>query len=69
MRLVCLYSVVNNGLKPSVYDSLKTELINAYGIELLFTLENLYEAGLFKTKQGLKFFHSLHFKRLGVIMF
>ena len=48
LRLISLFSVVNSGIKSSVFDS----LINAYGVELLFTLDNLEQAGLFKPKEG-----------------
>eukprot|EP00744_Colponema_vietnamica_P021985 GILI01031525.1.p1 GENE.GILI01031525.1~~GILI01031525.1.p1 ORF type:complete len:440 (-),score=103.59 GILI01031525.1:114-1328(-) len=54
LRLLCLYSVVNGGIKPKPLEFFKREILQTYGFELLFTLNNLERSGLFK-KQETKF--------------
>ncbi|XP_029426745.1 LOW QUALITY PROTEIN: vacuolar protein sorting-associated protein 33A-like [Rhinatrema bivittatum] len=48
LRLVCLQSVCNNGLKQKVLDYYKREILQTYGYEYLLTLNNLEKAGLLK---------------------
>jgi len=50
IRLVCLLSLCKNGLKDNEFDTLKKELIDTYGIEILFKLEWLTRNGLFISK-------------------
>ncbi|KAJ3236805.1 hypothetical protein HDU81_010374 [Chytriomyces hyalinus] len=46
LRLMCLYSVVCGGFKPKIFEFLKREFVQTYGIEHLQTLENLQRASL-----------------------
>ncbi|KAI9202754.1 Sec1-like protein [Polychytrium aggregatum] len=46
IRLLCLYSLVNGGVKPKHLDHLQREIVQTYGIEHLLTLQNLEKAGL-----------------------
>ncbi|CAH2295822.1 vacuolar sorting-associated 33A [Pelobates cultripes] len=48
LRLVCLQSVCNMGLKPKVLDYYKREILQTYGYEHILTLHNLEKAGLLK---------------------
>uniref|UniRef100_A0A8C5LQK2 VPS33A core subunit of CORVET and HOPS complexes n=1 Tax=Leptobrachium leishanense TaxID=445787 RepID=A0A8C5LQK2_9ANUR len=48
LRLVCLQSVCNMGLKPKVLDFYKKEILQTYGYEHILTLHNLEKAGLLK---------------------
>ena len=48
IRLLCLYSCVNNGIKPKVLDALKRDILQTYGYDKMFTLNNLEKAGLVK---------------------
>nr|XP_033811751.1 vacuolar protein sorting-associated protein 33A isoform X1 [Geotrypetes seraphini] len=48
LRLVCLQSVCNSGLKQKVLDYYKREILQTYGYEYLLTLNNLEKAGLLK---------------------
>ncbi|XP_048370449.1 vacuolar protein sorting-associated protein 33A [Sphaerodactylus townsendi] len=48
LRLVCLQSVCNNGLKQKVLDYYKREILQTYGYEHILTLNNLEKAGLLK---------------------
>ncbi|KAM4050273.1 uncharacterized protein ACNLHF_015065 isoform 2-T2 [Anomaloglossus baeobatrachus] len=52
LRLVCLQSVCNTGLKQKVLDFYKKEVIQTYGYEHLLTLHNLEKAGLLKPQLG-----------------
>lgn len=51
LRLLCLESLIMNGIKQKTLDHLRREIIQAYGYEFLFTLTNLERMGLLK-KQG-----------------
>uniref|UniRef100_A0A8B9K0B5 Vacuolar protein sorting-associated protein 33A n=1 Tax=Astyanax mexicanus TaxID=7994 RepID=A0A8B9K0B5_ASTMX len=48
LRLVCMQSVCNNGLKQKVLDHYKREILQTYGYEHLLTLNNLEKVGLLK---------------------
>ncbi|GCB64520.1 hypothetical protein scyTo_0007550 [Scyliorhinus torazame] len=48
LRLVCMQSVCNNGLKQKVLDYYKREILQTYGYEHILTLNNLEKAGLLK---------------------
>uniref|UniRef100_A0A8C7Z331 Vacuolar protein sorting-associated protein 33A n=1 Tax=Oryzias sinensis TaxID=183150 RepID=A0A8C7Z331_9TELE len=48
LRLVCMQSVCNNGLKQKVLDYYKREILQTYGYEHILTLHNLEKVGLLK---------------------
>ncbi|ORX89440.1 vacuolar protein sorting-associated protein 33A [Basidiobolus meristosporus CBS 931.73] len=48
LRLLCLQSLVNNGLKSKTYDFFRKEIIQTYGYEHIVTLHNLAKVGLLK---------------------
>ncbi|XP_062446163.1 vacuolar protein sorting-associated protein 33A isoform X2 [Rhea pennata] len=50
LRLVCLQSVCNSGLKQKVLDHYKKEILQTYGYEHILTLNNLEKAGLLKSQ-------------------
>ncbi|XP_044514700.1 vacuolar protein sorting-associated protein 33A isoform X3 [Gracilinanus agilis] len=52
LRLVCLQSVCNSGLKQKVLDYYKREILQTYGYEHMLTLNNLEQAGLLKPQAG-----------------
>ncbi|XP_038619666.1 vacuolar protein sorting-associated protein 33A [Tachyglossus aculeatus] len=52
LRLVCLQSVCNSGLKQKVLDYYKREILQTYGYEHILTLNNLEKAGLLKPQAG-----------------
>ncbi|XP_053442962.1 vacuolar protein sorting-associated protein 33A isoform X3 [Nycticebus coucang] len=52
LRLVCLQSVCNSGLKQKVLDYYKREILQTYGYEHILTLNNLEKAGLLKSQTG-----------------
>lgn len=51
LRLLCLYSVVQNGLKAKSFDFFRREIIHTYGFETILTLNNLEKAGLLKRQE------------------
>ena len=50
LRLMCLMSTTNNGIKPKYFDQLKHLYLNSYGHEHLVTLRNLLKVGLIQHK-------------------
>ncbi|KAK0047696.1 vacuolar protein sorting-associated protein 33A isoform X1 [Biomphalaria pfeifferi] len=48
LRLICIQSFCNDGLKPKVLDYYKREIIQAYGFEHLVTLCNLEKGGFLR---------------------
>uniref|UniRef100_A0A674ESA6 Vacuolar protein sorting-associated protein 33A n=1 Tax=Salmo trutta TaxID=8032 RepID=A0A674ESA6_SALTR len=52
LRLVCMQSVCNNGLKQKLLDYYKREILQTYGYEHMLTLNNLEKTGLLKPQTG-----------------
>lgn len=53
LRLLCLQSIVEGGIKQVALDGIKREFIQAYGFQHILTLNNLEKAGVLK-KDGEK---------------
>jgi vacuolar protein sorting-associated protein 33A len=47
LKLMCMYSVANGGLKSKVFDQFKREFCHAYGPKHIFTFQHLEKLGLF----------------------
>ncbi|XP_067293697.1 vacuolar protein sorting-associated protein 33A [Pseudorasbora parva] len=54
LRLVCMQSVCNNGLKQKVLDFYKREILQTYGYEHILTLKNLEKVGLLKSQSTMR---------------
>ncbi|XP_067263966.1 vacuolar protein sorting-associated protein 33A [Chanodichthys erythropterus] len=54
LRLVCMQSVCNNGLKQKVFDYYKREILQTYGYEHILTLKNLEKVGLLKPQSTMR---------------
>ncbi|XP_017877001.1 vacuolar protein sorting-associated protein 33A [Ceratina calcarata] len=52
LRLLCIQSLTNSGLKPKLLDYYKREIIHTYGYHNLPTILNLEKAGLLKQQQS-----------------
>ncbi|KAK8803698.1 hypothetical protein WA158_001392 [Blastocystis sp. Blastoise] len=52
LRLLCLYSLVNDGIKQKLYEPIKREIIQTYGFEQMCTLYTLENMGFLKVKEG-----------------
>ncbi|XP_059169291.1 vacuolar protein sorting-associated protein 33A-like isoform X2 [Physella acuta] len=48
LRLICIQSICNDGLKPKVLEYYKREIIQTYGFEHLVTLSNLEKSGFLR---------------------
>ena len=53
LRLLCLNSLTNGGVKTSKLDTLKREIVQTYGYEFVFLLQNLESIGLLRKKDTL----------------
>jgi len=47
-RLLCLYSLTNNGLKEKEYNFIRREILQTYGYRYMFALERFAKLGMFK---------------------
>ncbi|KAI1320180.1 hypothetical protein EDD11_001784 [Mortierella claussenii] len=68
LRLLCLYSLVNNGLKPKQLEFFKKEILEAYGFEHIQTLENLRRLGMLTKQVTTKNAYSLVRRSLSLIV-
>ncbi|KAG0326938.1 hypothetical protein BGZ99_008702 [Dissophora globulifera] len=68
LRLLCLYSLVNNGVKPKQFEFFKKEILEAYGFEHIQTLENLRRLGLLTKQVTTKNPYSLVRRSLSLIV-
>jgi hypothetical protein len=68
LRLICLQSVVNSGLKPKLYDQYRRLVLQTYGHSWLITLDMLCSAGLLVPNLGTRSTYSMLRKRLGLII-
>jgi hypothetical protein len=62
-----LESLTNGGLKPKNLEFFKREILQTYGFEHLFTLNNLEKLGLLKKQEGKASFPILR-KNLNLIV-
>ena len=51
LRLICIQSLTNSGLKQKLLDYYKREIVQTYGFQHLPTLLNLEKVGLLKVQQ------------------
>lgn len=54
LRLLCIQSLTNSGLKPKLLDYYKREIVQTYGYQYLPTLINLEKAGLLRPQQSVR---------------
>jgi len=52
LRLMCLQSLTNNGLKQKLLDQYKLDIIQTYGYEHIFTLQYLERLGMLRPAGG-----------------
>ena len=53
LRLLCLQSLTSGGIKASKYEPLKREVVQTYGYEYLFVLQNLEKIGFLRKKESI----------------
>mmetsp|Transcript_5735 Transcript_5735/g.8136 ORF Transcript_5735/g.8136 Transcript_5735/m.8136 type:complete len:433 (+) Transcript_5735:1-1299(+) len=51
LKLLCLQSICGGGLKSAKYDSLRRDIVQTYGYEFLFVLNNLEKVGLLRRRE------------------
>jgi hypothetical protein len=51
LRLLCLQSLTNGGIPAAKFDHLRREVVQTYGYEYLFTLENLEKLGMLRRRE------------------
>lgn len=54
LRLLCIQSLTNSGLKPKLLDYYKREIIHTYGFQHLPTILNFERAGLLRQQQSVR---------------
>lgn len=54
LRLLCIQSLTNSGLKQKLLDYYKREIVQTYGYQHLPTLLNLEKVGLLKVQQSVR---------------
>lgn len=54
LRLLCIQSLTNSGLKPKLLDYYKREIVQTYGYQHLTSLINLEKAGLLRPQQPIR---------------
>ncbi|GAM27805.1 hypothetical protein SAMD00019534_109810 [Acytostelium subglobosum LB1] len=59
LRLLILYSLTHNGIKPKQLELFKREIVQSYGCELILTLANLERIGLLKKQESRSTFPAL----------
>ncbi|KAJ3039774.1 hypothetical protein HDV00_011901 [Rhizophlyctis rosea] len=52
LRLQCLYSLVEGGIKAKVFDSFRRDIVQTYGYPHTLTLQNLSRAGLLRKQDS-----------------
>ncbi|CAM9420822.1 unnamed protein product [Discosporangium mesarthrocarpum] len=52
LRLLCLQSMTDVGIKAGKYDFFKREIVQTYGYEYLYTLNNLEQLGLLRRRES-----------------
>ena len=53
LKLLCLQSLTSGGIKASRYDSLRRDIVQTFGFEFLFVIQNLEKMGLLKRKDSI----------------
>lgn len=51
LRLLCLQSITSGGLRSNKFDLLRREIVQTYGYETLFTLNNLERIGMLRRRE------------------
>uniref|UniRef100_A0A146M4U8 Vacuolar protein sorting-associated protein 33A n=1 Tax=Lygus hesperus TaxID=30085 RepID=A0A146M4U8_LYGHE len=68
LRMICIQSATNSGLKPKVLEYYKREIIQTYGFEHIITLSKLEDAGLLRSQASGKRVYAILKKTLKLIV-
>jgi hypothetical protein len=58
LRLLCLFSLTQGGLKDKIFTFFTKEIVQTYGYEYMFTLSNLSKLGLLRRQEGKNFYEA-----------
>jgi len=67
IRIISLYSLINGGIKNKLYDQIKIDLINIYGFQEIFFLNNLEKLNILKYYNSSNIFYYDLNKKLELI--
>ena len=67
IRILSLYSLINGGIKYKIFDSMRRDIINIYGFQELFFLNNLEKLKILKYYESSNIFYSDLYKKLKLI--
>ena len=67
MRILSLYSIINGGMKNKLLDQIKKDIINIYGFQTIFFLQNLENNNMLKYYESSNLFYSELNKKLKLI--
>ena len=65
LKLICLESLTQSGIKAKIFDNIKKEFINVYGYQEIFLLKNLEKMKILKKYDG-KYSHDYVNKQLNL---
>jgi vacuolar protein sorting-associated protein 33A len=68
LRLLCLQSICGGGIKSARYDSIRRDIIQTYGFEFLFVLNNLERAGLLRRRDWMDSTNPFNMLRKSLIL-
>ena len=54
LKLLCLQSICGGGIKSARYDTVRRDLVQTYGLDFLFVLNNLERAGLLRRRDWME---------------
>ena len=67
IRILSLYSIINGGMKNKLYDQIKKDIINIYGFQTIFFLQNLEKNKMLKYYESSNLFYNELNKKLKLI--
>jgi hypothetical protein len=67
LRILCLYSLINGGIKYKIFEQIRRDIINIYGFQEIFFLNNLEKMKLFRYYESSNLFYSDLNKKLKLI--
>ena len=67
IRILCIYSLINGGIKNKIFDQLRRDILNIYGFQEIFFLNNLEKMKMLKSYDSSNLFYYDINKKLKLI--
>jgi hypothetical protein len=67
LRIICLESIINGGIKNKIFEQLRKDIINIYGFQEIFLLRNLEKMNILRNNDGSNNFYNILNKNLKLI--